>query len=198
MKKENENVNLEEAETVEETVNETGCEAEGAQGCAKAVCRPGSEKVEKALRDSVYASMGIGILPLPLVNVAAVTANNLNLVRKLAGLYGVEFKESIAKKIIIAVTGAGAGVLATPLVEMAVIGIPLVGLPLAVGTMPMLNGMTTYALGRMFVTHFERGGSFIGANADTMKEDFTEAYKNSRQWLGNTISGEKKAEPSKA
>lgn len=190
-----ENVKLEQSSTVIESVNETEC---GPEGCGKAVRRPENEKVEKALRDSVYASMGIGIIPLTFVNVAAVTASNLNLVRKLSELYGVEFKESMAKKIIISITGASAGVLASPIIEMAVIGLPLVGLPLAVGTQPILNGMTTYALGRMFVTHFERGGSFIGANTDTMKEDFSEAYKNSRQWLGKTISGEKNVEPSNA
>ena len=157
MQEENINVSEDTEETVE-TTREPACKADNAE-------------VEKLIRKSVYTSMGIGIVPFPLFNVAAVTAANINLIRKLSGMYGVEFKEGIAKKIIAAVTGAGVGVLASPFVESVVSGIPLIGLPLTIGTKPALNGMTTYALARMFVTHFERGGSFIGANVDAMKED---------------------------
>lgn len=183
MKNENENVKT------AETVNEPEAEA--------SICVPETAEVEKAIRTSVYASMGVGIVPLPLFNVAAATASNLNLARKLSNLYGVEFKEGAAKKVIAAVIGASAGTLATPLVESVVGLVPVIGWPLVIGTKPVLNGMTTYAIGRMFVTHFENGGSFLGANLDAMKENFKAAFKNSREWLGNAISG-KKAEPENA
>lgn len=158
-------------------------------------CAPESAKVEKTIRDSVYAAMGIGIVPFPLFNVAAVTASNLLLAKKLSELYGVEFKEGVAKKIITATIGAGAGTLATPLIESVVGLVPVIGWPLVIGTKPVLNAMTTYAVGRMFVTHFERGGSFVGANMDSMKEDFSAAFQSSREWLGNVVRG-KKAEES--
>lgn len=147
---------------------------------------------DKAIRASVLASAGVGIVPFTLFNAAAVTVSHLLLVRKLSHLYGVEFKEGAAKKIIASVVSAGAGTLATPLVESVVGLIPVIGLPLVIGTKPALNAMTTYALGRMFVTHFENGGSFIGANVDALKESFKEAYKNSRNWLGETIKGNEK------
>lgn len=155
-------------------------------------------EVDKILRQSVYAAMGIGILPLPFVNVAAVTADNLLMTRKLAALYNVDFKEGVAKKIIASVIGAGVSTLATPLVESVVAGIPLIGLPLVIGTKPVLNGTTTYALGRMFITHFENGGSFVGANVDAMKASFTDAFKNSREWLGDTIKGKAAEAPAEA
>lgn len=158
-----------------------------------AVIVPESAMVEKTLRDSVYISMGIGIVPFPLFNVAAVTAGNLLLAKKLSELYGVEFKEGAAKKIIAAVIGAGAGTLATPLIESVVGLVPVIGWPLVIGTKPALNGMTTYALGRMFIIHFERGGSFVGSNLDVMKEDFKAAFKNSREWLGEAIKGKNAA-----
>jgi uncharacterized protein (DUF697 family) len=149
-------------------------------------------EVGKTIRESVYVSAGVGIVPIPLFNIAAVTASNLNLTRKLSNLYGVEFKEGIAKKIITSIVGAGAGTLATPLVESAVSWIPIIGLPLVIGTRPALNAMTTYALARMFVTHFEKGGSFVGANLEVMKEYFVDAFRNSREWLGDLIKGKEK------
>ncbi len=151
--------------------------------------------VDKIIRTNVYASMGTGIVPVPLFSFAAASGININMVRQLSALYNVEFKEDIAKNIITSVLVAGAGVLATPLIETAVIGIPLVGLPFAVATRPVLNGMGTYAVGQMFVTHFNRGGSFVGANIDEMKESFTAAYKNSRVWLGDAIAGKNSKNP---
>jgi uncharacterized protein (DUF697 family) len=121
--------------------------------------------------------------------VAAVAAGDLVMVKKLAGLYGVEFKEEIVKKLIASVAGAGISTLASPLLESMVGWIPLIGLPLVIGSKPVLNACTTYALGRMFVNHFERGGNFVRVNLDVLKEDFYAAFKNSRVWLGETIKG---------
>lgn len=188
MKKENQDTDPEFYES-----GKTAQEPETYDGSKEIVLIPNAAEVEKVIRGSVYVSAGVGIVPIPLFNVAAVTASNLRLVRRLSILYGVEFKEGIAKKIIASVIGASVGTLATPFVESAVLCIPLIGLPLAVGTRPALNAMTTYALARMFVTHFERGGSFVGANVNVMKEDFTAAFKNSREWLGDTIKGKEKA-----
>jgi hypothetical protein len=50
----------------------------------------------------------------------------------------------------------------------------------------------------MFITHFERGGSFLRANLDVMKEDFSAAFKNSREWLGEAIKGKPGEKPAEA
>lgn len=151
------------------------------------------EKVEKAINKGVYAAMGIGVTLMPILSLASVTAIQLNMVRKLSEIYGVDFKENKAKKIIAAVTGAGVPVLATGLVELAVIGIPVIGTSMAFATMPALNGISTNAVGRMFVTHFERNGDFVDANIGKMKEDFSETYKNSKEWVGKTFKNRKAA-----
>ncbi len=182
------------AEAMDETINATESTEETVDATVENASVVDPNQVDKVIRKHVYGAMGIGIVPMPILNVAAVTGIQLDMVRQLSGLYGIAFKENLAKKIITAVIGAGAGVLASPLVESAVIGIPVVGLPLAVGTKPLLNGTGTYAVGQMFVTHFEKGGNFLSANLEAMKEDFGAALKNSREWLGNAISGKKDME----
>ena len=151
-----------------------------------------SAEVNKIIRKSVYAAMGIGIVPIPFFNLAAVTTSSIVMIKRLSALYGVEFKEGVARKIITAVVGAGVGVLASGPVESIVGAVPIIGLPLAIATKPTLNAMTTYALGQMFVNHFEEGGGFVSVNIDVMKESFSSAFKNSREWLGETIKGKEK------
>ncbi len=148
-------------------------------------------EADKIIRHGVYASAGIGIVPLPVFNAAAVTAGNLLMVKNLAKLYGVEFKEGMAKKIIASIVSGAAGTLATPLLESMVGWIPIIGWPLVIGSKPALNAACTYALGRMFITHFERGGNFVRVNLTAMREDFSASFKNSREWLGDKISGRK-------
>lgn len=191
MKKENDQVN---PETSEPEINATQSAETEAVNEGKALIIPDKAEVEKTIRTSIYTAAGVGIVPSGLFNAAAVTASNLLLVRKLSALYGVEFKEGSAKKIMASVIGAGAGTLATPLVESVVGLVPIIGWPLVIGTKPALNAATTYALAQMFVTHFERGGSFVGANVEVMKSDFAAAFKNSREWLGDKVSGKKSAE----
>ncbi len=185
------------AETIkDETIDVT--ETNEATETTDTACVADSNEVDKVIRNHVYASMGTGIVPLPALDFVAVTGIQLDMVRKLSDLYGIEFKEGIAKKIITTVVGSGAGTLASPLVETAVVGIPLIGLPLAIATRPLLFGTGTYAVGQMFVTHFERGGTFLSANMDAMKESFSTAMRNSREWIGKTIIGKKEAEGTEA
>ena len=155
-------------------------------------------EVNKIIRKSVYAAMGIGIVPVPFFNLAAVSASSIVMIKKLSELYGVEFKEGVAKKIVTAVIGAGVGVLASGPVESVVSAVPLIGLPLAIATKPALNGMTTYALGHMFVNHFEEGGGFVSVNMEAMKDSFSSAFNNSREWLSETIKGKEKEVPADA
>lgn len=161
---------------------------------ATPVVTPDRAEVEKAIRASVCAAAGVGIVPFAMFNAAAVTASNLYLIRKLSNLYGVEFKEGVARKIIASIAGAGAGTLATPLVESVVGLVPIIGWPLVIGTKPALNAATTYALAQVFVAHFERGGSFGAVDIDAMKSNFAAAFKGAREWLGGKIGGKKAAE----
>ncbi len=150
--------------------------------------------VDKILRHSVYGAMGMGIVPLPFVNIAALTGIHLNMVRQLSKLYGVEFKEGIAKNIIVSVLGAGVPGFASHFMSKAVVAVPVVGLPLAFAMKPATNGLCTYAVGQMFVTHFNRGGNFVTANVDALKDDFAKAYKDSRAWVTKNIR-RKRADP---
>jgi uncharacterized protein (DUF697 family) len=151
-------------------------------------------RVEAIIRHSAYGATALGIVPIQGVDFVGVTAIQLNLVRQLSKLYGVPFKEGLARKLIAAVVGGAVpAVLASP-VSSVLRKIPLIGLPLCVATSPALNGWSTYAVGQMFAKHFMRGGSFEKINAATMKRDFTQAYSNAREWLGDKIGGRKAAE----
>jgi hypothetical protein len=64
-----------------------------------------------------------------------------------------------------------------------------VGVSLAVLSAPVLNGLSTYAIGYMFVRYFESEKGFIKANAEALGAWFKEGFKQGREKLGSSIAG---------
>lgn len=156
---------------------------------------PDKAVVDATIRKSMMGTMAFGVVPFPAAGMVGITAINLDLTRRLSKLYGVEFKEGAARKVIASVLGAASAMLAGRGVENIILDvIGPVGVPAALVSIPLSFGGCTYAVGRMFANHFERGGTFADANVSAMKEGFQAAYRESREWLGDVIKGKKKAE----
>ncbi|MCC8107778.1 MAG: YcjF family protein [Planctomycetes bacterium] len=150
---------------------------------------PDSLEVRDIIRKRVYLVMGIGVIPLPFFNVFTDALVQMKLVSDLCKVYNVEYKESLAKNLVSSVVGGATTLAIKPFLEKAALGVPLVGLPLAVATQPVLNGMTTYAIGRMFAQHFHTGGGLVTSGVKELTDSFCSAFRESRQWIGNVIAG---------
>jgi len=133
------------------------------------------------VRRYVKWSAAAGLVYLPVVDIAAVTAVQLKMVHELAKLYEIPFTQDRAKAIVgslvASVTpqlmaGAALSALAPVLSAMPLIA-PIVG----IGAKPTFNAAATYALGRVFVQHFESGGTLLDMDADAMREHYRREYQ---------------------
>lgn len=125
----------------------------------------------KSIVKTHMASGGaMALLPIPLFDFASLAGTQLSLVRKLAQHYGVAFDETTAKSVLMSLlSGAIPLVTVVGLSSLAKI-IPGIG---SVGggiSMSMLSGALIYAVGQVFIKHFEQGGTL---------ENF-----DSSQWIG--------------
>lgn len=150
---------------------------------------PASEEITKLIRRRANYAAGVGLLGLPFINFAGVTAVQLGLVKSLCTKYDKTFSETAARNIISGLLSSGAVTLASPAVGGAALAIPLVGIPLAVATAPVLNGVTTYALGHVFAKHFAEGGSLVGTAAGELSNSFKSSLHVARQKMANVIAG---------
>jgi uncharacterized protein (DUF697 family) len=146
-------------------------------------------EIEQLINKRAWLAAGLGIVPVPLFNFASTTAVQISLVQSISKYYGNEVKKSWIKNILTSVLGGlastgGGGFLSTGLA-----GIPLVGLPLSVLSAPALNGITTYAVGYMFVRYFESDKGLIKANASAFGAWFKDGFKQGRTKLGTAIAG---------
>ena len=116
------------------------------------------KRSESAIRNHVIWSMGAGFIPVPIADFVAVAAIQLDMVRTLSGIYGVNFKETEGKALVTSITGSGLSRLgANALVKL----IPGFGSMLGGISMSVISGASTYALGQVFKKHFSVGGTFL-------------------------------------
>src|SRR5262245_42229761 len=94
---------------------------------------------------------GAGLIPIPLVDVATVAGVQIQMVRRLSQIYGVEFSENRGKSLIAAL--AGSTIPATSGMGFASVlkAVPIIGTPVGSLMMPALSAGATYAIGKVFI-----------------------------------------------
>tara|TARA_B100000959_G_C14984143_1_gene624829 strand:+ start:1472 stop:2068 length:597 start_codon:yes stop_codon:yes gene_type:complete len=127
-------------------------------------------------------SMGASTIPIPLIDVVAVAGIQLKMLHKLAGLYGIEFLENRGKSIVAALIGSILPVeFSRGLVGSVAKIIPGAGLIMGMTTLPIFSGASTYAVGRVFIQHFESGGTFLDFDPEKVKRYYAEQFKRGKE-----------------
>ncbi|MFK7796591.1 MAG: DUF697 domain-containing protein [Aureispira sp.] len=145
-----------------------------------------NQRVETAIRSHVVWSMGAGFIPIPVADIVAVAAVQLDMIRTISSLYGVDFKETEGKALVTSLTGSGLSRIgANAIVKM----IPGVGSLLGGLSMSVVSGASTYALGQVFKTHFSVGGTFLDFDTDRFQRYYDEQFEK-----GKTVAKDIKKE----
>ncbi|MFW5659546.1 MAG: DUF697 domain-containing protein [Bacteroidota bacterium] len=139
------------------------------------------EKADEVVRAHVLWSIGAGFVPVPIVDIAAVTTVQVNMIGQISKIYRVQYQLGEIKSIISALAGSTLARIGASFVK----AIPIVGSVVGGVSMAVLSGATTYALGQVFISHFERGGTFadfdINAYRDAYEDFFAEGKKVARE-----------------
>jgi uncharacterized protein (DUF697 family) len=138
-------------------------------------------EADNIIRKNLLWGAGAGILPIPLVDVIAITTVQIKLVKELADLYEVPFKEDILKSSTAAlVAGLGAPTAAAIVTTSAFKFIPVFGPLLAVLSSPGLAVAVTYAVGKVFTQHFASGGTFLDFEPKKVREFFAHQFEEGK------------------
>lgn len=151
------------------------------------------EKLDEILRHHVWGAMGVGLIPIPWVDLVGLTGVQINLVRRLAKVYGIPFSQNTAKSIVGALLSSVAPkAMALPVALSIAKIVPFLGQTAGVVTMPILAGAATYALGRVFIQHFATGGTFLTFDPEQAKEYYMEMFQEGKK-VATEIKAEKTA-----
>lgn len=141
-----------------------------------------SDKAKHAdtiIRNHIAWSMGASFLvPIPIADIFAVGALQLDMIRQLCRAYGVPFSETQGKAIVSALTSstlARAG--ARSLIKL----VPGLGTLIGGITVSIFNGASTYALGEVFKRHFETGGTILDFDVEGLKNMYKEKFEKGKE-----------------
>ena len=132
---------------------------------------------EKSIRRYAIASSALGLVPLPLLDLIAVTSIQLKLVGTLAQIYKVSFSAHVAKALIGSLIGsAAASAVALPLASLIRLA-PVIGLASGIVSIGTVAAASTYAVGRVFTQHFASGGTLLTFDPAKVRTYYAEQFE---------------------
>ena len=149
-----------------------------------------NEDANTIIRNHVAWSMGMGLIPVLMADIFAVSALQLDMIKQLCKVYGVDYKETEGKAIVTSLTGSTLARLgAASVVKL----IPGIGSVLGGITVSSFAGASTYALGEVFKKHFSEGGTILDFDPKRLKN-----YYNSKFEKGKDIAKQVSQDPNVA
>ena len=124
--------------------------------------------------------VGVGLVPIPLVDVVGITAVQVKMLKQLSDLYGIAFYDHKVKNLVASLL-AGTGSVGLAAVGRSLIKlVPLVGQTIGAVAVSIMAGAATRAVGRVFVLHFEAGGTILDFDPHKMRNYFHEEYQSAK------------------
>lgn len=143
------------------------------------------------IKNHVIAAMGIGILPVPGLDLVALTGVQLSLLRKVGRLYGHSLSDETGKKLLGALLGGYLPLVVTAPLASLLKFVPGVGMAAGVLAQSSLAGATTYAVGKLFQQHFETGGSFLDVKVSDMSSKLKQQVEEGKAFVQNNVGAGK-------
>lgn len=151
-------------------------------------------RAEMIVKEHMIASLGLGLIPFPLVDIATGVASNVTLVSRLCALYDQPFKASIARTAILTVMGTVGSIGAAVTVGFSLAKfVPGIGTAAGTVTLPIANAATAYMIGKMFIGHFEMGGTLFDFDPRSNVPQARTAYAKGRAMASDLLASRKKA-----
>jgi len=133
-------------------------------------------RAQNIIVDNVFWAAFMGLMPLPIVDAATVSAVQLKMINELAVEYDQRFSRHRSRAIITALL-AGLGTLELTRWSLALAKwIPGVGSVSGGVHLSLMAGAVTYAVGKVFVAHFEEGGGLRDLQPDQHRDYFQRMY----------------------
>lgn len=147
---------------------------------------------QKTVKNYMWFSMGAGLIPIPFLDLAAISGLQLKMIAELCKQHDIPFKEENGKAIIAALLGyIVPQSLSRSIVGSLIKAIPVVG---AIGgglSMSLFTGASTYAIGTIFSRHLASGGNLLDMKAEEMATEVKEEFENGKK-AAEDLTKEKK------
>ena len=131
-----------------------------------------SNQANNIIRNHVIGVMGATLVPIPLFDLVALTGVQVKMLHSLAKLYDVPFSKNLGKSLIVSLLGGVMPTSAAMTLASLAKAVPGLGTATGMISVSVFGGATTYAIGSVFMQHFESGGTLLDFDPKKMREYF--------------------------
>jgi uncharacterized protein (DUF697 family) len=152
------------------------------------------DKANAIIHRNVLWALGAGVIPFPIVDMVAITSIQLKMLKELTEVYDLSFTSHLGKESVAALaSGLGSVGLGTLIGGSLAKLLPAVGQTLGVISIPLVAAAFTRATGRVFVMHFEAGGTLLDFKPQAMREYFKKELEEAKAVVAQMQKADKPA-----
>lgn len=135
------------------------------------------EKAGELIASSARWSLAASLIPVPYLDLAAIASVQANLIVDLSALYDQKASKEAVKGVITVLLGTLVPAGATQIAAGALTKlIPGVGSVAGAVTLAAFGSAATYAVGKVFVRHFEQGGTLATFSTEAVQADLKKEF----------------------
>ena len=142
-----------------------------------------SAKANNIVKNHIIASITLGLIPAPLVDLSALTMTQTNMLRSLSEHYQLPFNDMDSKSLITSLVGGSLPVIGVLGLSSFAKLIPGIGTLVGSASLSITAGAVTYAVGQVYIMHFEQGGSLEDFDAKQAKAYFEREFKAGKSFV---------------
>ena len=171
----------EELKNIEKNISGLSSETSAKEHGIKTSASKQSE-ANKIIKKYILYSMGLGLIPIPVADLIFIMSLQLKMLYDISKIYEIEFSASGGKSIISSlISGITIYSVGDRTIGSLVKAIPGLGTILGITVVPAASGAATYALGKVFIQHYESGGTFLNFDPETVRKHFKQLYENEKK-----------------
>ena len=136
------------------------------------------DTANNVVTSSALLAAGAGAIPAAGWDMAAIAGVQLKMLSDLSKIYGVPFTENLGKTVLATtVTALAPGMVAQSSFASALKVVPGLGQIMGMLAVPAYAGGLTYAVGRVFISHFESDGDLLSFNPKKFSSHLADEMK---------------------
>ena len=147
------------------------------------------ERAAEIISSSVAWSAAAGAVPLPILDLVALGTVQAKMISDLSQVYGQPVRAEAAKGVVSVLLGTllPAGVTGA-LLGSGAKTVPVAGTILGMASMAAFGAAASYAIGKVFVRHFEKGGDLDSFSAEAVKEELKAEFSRAKDKQSSAVT----------
>lgn len=149
------------------------------------------DTAESIVKKYMLGSLGIGIVPYPVIDMAVLAGLQLKMLHSLSKVYKIELSDELARQVLTSCLSSATSVSLSLNVTDLLRFLPVYGWLIKGVSTSAFAGAFTFAIGKLYIQHFESGCTFLTLDPQQVKDYFAAQFEQGKVVVSENFVGVK-------